>query len=306
MKLLLLLLFILGFPFLIFLSTILYAPDVTPILKSDLEQNHIYTQLSNDLGNLNSGDENSLILNELVRSTFTPDYIQKKVETTIDSSSNWITGKSSKPPVLSFTDLRDKINEQYPQLLPALENASQQMAQQAQQQNNLSDQQKQQAITYSQMLSNLAKSNFTIPLNTYLKGFKDFYTAVRILQPITALLLIICLIFLYVKNNTLETRLRWIGFALLLGGILGFCLAYGNMEVIQFLSVFVAKNSNHNIQLYSPIVLQFIKHFITVYASYQKTASWIVVVAGIGCIIGTFFIKNASAPAILATKSKKK
>ena len=306
MKLLFTLVFILGFPFVIFLSTILYAPNITPFLKSDLEQNHIYTQLSSDLGKLNSGDDNSFVLNQFIQSTLTPNYIQKKVETTIDSSSNWITGKSSQPPVISFTDIRDKLNEQYPQLLPTLEIASQEMAQQAQQQNNLSDQQKQQAITYSKMLSYLVKSNFTIPLNTYLVGLKNFYTTVRILQPVMAILLIISLIFLYIKNNTLKARLRWIGFALLLGGILGFCLAYGNIKVIQLLSVFAAKDSNHNIQLYLPIVLQLIKHFVTVYASYQKTASWIVVIAGFGCFAGTFFISNATAPVIKSKKLKKK
>jgi len=306
MKFFIALLFILSFPFVIFLSTILYAPDVTPLLKSDLEQNHAYTQLSNTLGKLNSGENSSPALNEFIQNTFTPDYIQKKVETTIDSSSKWIIGKSSTPPVISFTDVRDKLNEQYPQLLPTLENASQEMAQQTQQQNGLPDQQTQQTIKSAEMISYLAKSNFTIPLSTYLGGLKEFYTATRILQPITALLLIVCLILLGIQNNTWSARLRWIGSALLLGGLLGFVLTYSNIEVIKFLSAFATKNSNHIIHLISPILLQIIKHFVTVYDNYQKTASWIVVIAGTGCFVGTFFIKNVRAPAIMPKRLKKK
>ena len=105
MKFFISLFFVICFPVGIFLTTILYTSDVTPLLKTDLVKNHIYNQLSNQLAKLNTGDSNSAIISQFIQSKFTSDYLQNKVEKAMDDSDNWIKGKTNTPPTISFKDM---------------------------------------------------------------------------------------------------------------------------------------------------------------------------------------------------------
>lgn len=300
MKLLLVIFFVLGFPIFLFLTTILYSSDITPILKSDLVKHHIYDQLSSQLDNLDSGDSNSQEINTFIQSKFTKEYIQQKVETALDSSTNWINGKSTTPPVISFKDVKDDLNAQYPQLLPSIENAAQEMKNQQAQESttDASNQQKEQAIKGTDMLAKLAKSDFTIKLNTYLVGLKDFYSTVRILQPILGLLLLGSLFLLGLLNKTWSERFKWIGITFMISGIAGFILAFGNIIIIQLLSSLAANNTNHIVQMTSPIVLQLINHYVDAYVTYQKIAGLVLLVTAGGCFLGVAFTRNSPVTSV--------
>src|SRR6185437_5483790 len=108
-------------PLFIFLTTIVTSSDIAPLLKQDLKQNNIYGKISSQLTKLDSNDADSAVLNSFIQKKFTTYYIQNKVDTAMDSSSDWIQGKTQTPPVISFKDVKDDLNAQYPQLLPAIE-----------------------------------------------------------------------------------------------------------------------------------------------------------------------------------------
>jgi hypothetical protein len=304
MKFLLALFFTVFFPIVIFLTTILYTSDITPLLQKDLVKNHIYTQLSDQLSKLDTGDANSAIISQFIQSKFTSDYLQNKVEKAMNDSDDWIKGKTNTPPVISFKDVKDALNAQYPQLLPGIIQAAQELKQQEAQNPQLA-QQNPQATKNLDMIATFAKSDFTIPLNKYLVGLKNFYTAVRILQPILAILLLLSLILLGFMNKTWPARLKWIGFTLLLGSIWGFILAFGNVEVVAFISKNVAKITDKNMQIAAPIFLQLINHYVDAFTSYQKTASIVALCAAVGCFVGLIITpKGSPKPAKANTKKK--
>ena len=304
MKFLSALFFTLFFPLFIFLTTALYTSDVTPLLKSDLVKNKIYNELSSQLSKLDTGDSNSAIISQFIQSKFTSDYLRQKVETAMDSSDEWIKGQTNTPPVISFKDVKDELNAQYPQLLPGIEQASQELKQQEAQNPDL--QRNPQAEKNIDMIANFAKSDFTVPLNQYLIGLKNFYTSVRILQPILGIVLILCLILLGVMNKSWPQRFKWIGFTLLFSSIWGFALTYSNTALVAFLANYLTTNANHTMQLAMPIALQLINHYADAFASYQKTASFVAFIAAAGCFAGIFVTRNSTVAQVKPNKTAKK
>jgi hypothetical protein len=305
MKIFILLFFTLCFPIFIFITTIVYASDITPILKSDLTKHQIYTQLSKQLGTIDTGDSNSAIVSQFIQSKFTSDYLRQKVETAMDSSDKWVTGKSTTPPVISFKDVKDEINTQYPQLLPSIMQASQELKQQETQ--NPDMQQNPQAAKNIDMIASLAKSDFTIPLTKYLIGLKNFYTTIRILQPILGILLILSLIFLGVMNKSWHQRFKWFGFTLLFSSIWGFAITYSNASLVAFLANSLSVNTNHAMHIAIPIALQLINHYVDTFSSYQKIASIVSLIIAAVCFI-LFIVtpKSVAVQAIPKNKAKKK
>jgi hypothetical protein len=300
MKLLIALFFILFFPLFIFLTTILSTPDITPLIKTDLIKTNMYSNMSNQLSKLDIGDSNSALVNQFIQNRFTASYIQQKVEKAMDSSDAWIRGKTTKPPVISFTDVIDELTTQYPQLLPSIEQAASEMKQKEEQ--NPALQQNPQATKNLDMIASLAKSNFTIPLNKYLIGLKNFYKTIRILQPILALLLILCVILLGTMNKNWPQRLKWIGFTMLLASIWGFILAYSNDALVSLLAKYATTISNHTMQIAFPIIFQIIKQYVDAFTAYQKVASIISLAGAVICFVFSVVIRNST---VLQTKPRK-
>jgi len=305
MKILLLLFFTLCLPIFIFCTTILYTSDLTPLLQSDLVKNHMYSQLSDQLGKLDTGDTNSGVVSQFIQNKFTSQYLQGKVEKAMNDSDDWVRGKTTTPPVISFKDVKDELNAQYPQLLPGIQQAAEKLKQ-AEAQNPQLAQQNPQASQNLEMIANLTKSDFTIPLNKYLIGLKDFYATVRILQPILAILLILCLILLGYINKTWPDRLKWIGFTLLFGSIWGFILAFGNVALVTFLASFAVKISNHTLQMATPIVLQLINHYVNAFAANQKSASVVILCISVACFVASVLLKNRLVTPAKPKTAKKK
>lgn len=294
MKFLLVVFFTLCFPFLVFLTAIVLMPDITPLLKTDLAKQQIYEQLSKQFGSVQSQDAESQLIGTFMQNKFTPDYLQKKTETAMDYSADWVTGKSTTPPVLSFADIKDDLTAQNPQLIPTIEALSKQTKEQDLQQSD--------GITTIDML---AKSDFSIKLAPYLVGLKSAYMTIRILQPILAILLIVCLVLLFILNKTWSAKLTWIGIALTLSGIWGYAIVYGNNMIMQILTPLVAQNTNTFMQAFAPLALTLVKHVVDTYVEYQKMASLVVLVTAGAAFVGVVLAKR-SAPAVVKLKNTSK
>ena len=290
MKFIIVLFFTLCFSVFVFLTTILYTPDITPLLKSDLVKNNLYHELSSKLGTIDTSNDSSALLGQFIQKKFTSDYLQQKIEKAMSDSDDWITGKSQTPPVISFKDVKDDLNTQYPQLLPTIQQAEEQMKQEEAQ--NPQVQQNSQAANDLSMMDYLVKSDFTIPLGKYLVGLKNFYSTIRILEPILGIILTLCLFFQYLMNKTWRLRLKWLGIMLLMGSLWGFLLTYSNGVLVSFVTNYLGMSKDHTVQVAMPIVLQLVNHYSNAYSSYQKMASVVTLITSIGCIIGAFVIHN--------------
>ncbi len=310
MRVIVLLFFIFTIPVVIFLTTILYASDLNTVLKTELARNNAYGQINTQISKLEGEDAQSIVVNSFLQSTFTPQYIQAKTETTIDSSFDWIRGKTTVLPVLSFRDIKDKIFSQNPQLLTTIEDLAKEMKNQpipqdSSQDGTVQNQPDAQAMKGIDTLTSLAKSDFTIKLDQYLIGVKNFYNILRILQPILAGLLLIYLVLLFVLSKTWPSRLKWAGITFILSGVLGFGVVLFDSYLLGTLISFVSVNSNQAIKIVSPIVIQIIKHFVDTYINYQTTANIVFLIIGAGSFaVGVF--SNKTAPIAKAKVSKKK
>ncbi len=310
MRVIVLLFFIFTVPVVIFLTTILYTSDLNTVLKTELARNNVYGQISSQLANLDNQDAQSIVVNSFLQSTFTPQYIQAKTETTIDSSFDWIRGKSTTPPVLSFKDIKDKIFSQNPQLLATIEDLAKEMKNQpipqdSSQDGTVQNQPDAQAAKSIDTLTSLAKSDFTIKLDQYLAGVKNFYNILRILQPILAGLSLLYLVLLFVLSKTWPSRLKWIGITFILSGVLGFGVVLFDSYLLNTLTRFVSINSNQAIKIVSPIVIQIIKHFVDTYINYQTTANIVFLIIGASSFAAGMFI-NKTTVTPKAKVSKKK
>lgn len=310
MRVIVLLLFILTLPAVIFLTTILYTPDLNTVLKTELARKNIYTQINSQLLKLDNEDPESQIVNSFLQSTLTPQYIQTKAETTIDSSFDWIRGKSATPPVLSFKDVKDKIVAQNPQLLSTIEDLAKEIKNQPIPQDQSADntapqeQPDAQALKGMDALTALAKSDFSIKLDQYLAGVKNFYNILRILQPILSVLLLIYLVLLFVLNKTWPSRLKWVGVTFIVSGILGFGVVLFDSYLLSALSNFVSVNPNQVVKIISPIVVQIIKRFVNSYINYQTTASIVLLIIGAGAFAAGLFIKTSPTPKTKVNKKR--
>ena len=305
MKFLLLLFITVSLPVFLLLTTIVTSSDISPILKSDLKQHKVYTQLSKQLTQLDANDTDSAILNAFMQKKFTPGYIQNKVETAMDSSTDWIEGKTQTPPVISFKDIKDDLTAQYPDLLPSIEQTAQQLQEQ-QAQDGTTNQTDEQTIKSAQMLANLAKSDFTIKLNTYLSGLKNFYSFVKIFQPILGILLALSIMLLGFLNKSWKGRFTWIGITLLLSGIWGFVLAFSNIAIVQLLTNLASNNTNQIVNIASPVILQIMNHYVDMYVNYQKIISLVFLLAAAGCFVGVALSKDTPLAPVKVKATKKK
>lgn len=310
MRVIVLLLFIFTVPVVIFLTTVLYTSDLNTVLKTELTRNNVYSQINSQLSKLEGEDAESQVVNSFLQSTLTPQYIQAKTETAIDSSFDWIRGKSATPPVLSFKDIKDKIFSQNPQLLATIEDLAKEMKNQPIPQDSSQDgavqnQPDAQAMKGIDTLTSLAKSDFSIKLDQYLVGAKNFYNVLRILQPILAGLLLLYLVLLFVLSKTWPSRLKWIGITFILSGVLGFGVILFDSYLLGTLRSFVSVNSNQAVKIVSPIVIQIIKHFVDTYINYQTTANIVFLIIGVGSFAAGLFMKTPS-PTPKAKVNKKK
>lgn len=296
-------LFVLTAPIAVFLTSILYAPNVTTVLKTELGQQGVYTQMQNQLLSMQSEDPQTQVMNEYIQKKFTADYIQSKAETTIDNSSVWITGVTTTPPVLSFKDIKDELVAQNPELLSSIQELAKQAAQDQQSTADAATQQ--QASQGIDQLNKIVQSDWVIKLDTYLAGLKNFYSFLRIMQPLTVGLSILYLVLLAVFNHSWSSRCKWIGITLIISGLLGFGLVYLDTFLINSLVTIVSGNTNQAIKIVSPIVFAVIKHFVNVYVQYQRTTGIAFFIAAVVCLIISVIAKPKVAAAPLSKPTKK-
>lgn len=314
MKGILLLLFVFLSPLAVFLTMIVFLPHLNTTIKEELVKTHAYEKVSEQLSTLTADDADSAAINSILQRVLTPEYLQTKAETTIDSSYDWIVGTSSTPPVISFKDIKEDIVRQNPQLLTTIEELSKQVKDaqiaapaDAADMSNPDTQQQDAEMTKSiDQMAALAKSDFTFPLDKQLLGLKSFYTSVHIWQPILIILLLGILFLIGILSHSWKARARWIGVTLLFSAAFGYGFITLTSTITHFVTQLLGKATDTLMTTVSPIVLQVLTNLATAYTQYQTTVCIVSVCLGALCILTSFFLPTSTVPAPLMNLGKQK
>lgn len=298
MKFFISILFIITAPLFILLTALLYTPNINGDLKIALVSAGVYRRISDNIAHLGTDNTDWQPLYEYVIRTFTPDYIQKKTETALDTTTDWISGKTDTPPVLSFADIKQDLMTHNPMLLTNIETVLQQDSIQITNEHTTDNQlAKQQALSL-QILSQLKsflRSDFTIRLEKPLAGLRQSYRLVHILQPILLLLLCLYLFLFYYLNITWTARFVWVGMTLLVTGVTGLLIVYGANILINGIVTLILDNAGQTLLIISPFITMAVKLYITKYSYIQSFAN-------ISCIISaTIFIVAALSVKVLGS-----
>jgi hypothetical protein len=322
MKVLLLLFFTFTTPIVLFITTVLYGTSAVT-LKEALAASHIYSQLKNVLINIDSGDTDAGQLNEILSKRITSDYLQKKIETAIDDSQSWIKGKTTAPPVISFSEVKEDILSQNPDLMVSLKNAASQKSTQpsvAEASNDApsSENQMDQGTTdqsTAASLSKLVQQDFSIPLSQYLGVFKSLNTAMQIALPILGILALGSLLLIVILSHGTSSKLKWVGSTFFVSALWGFGIIFFQSILVSIMTQLAQSNQNDVLSVIWPVVLEIIKQYMHSFINYQGIAGIGMLVFAAGCFIVLSMINNpvlqpnqkAAVPSLKkATKKKNK
>lgn len=310
MKALLFLFFTIATPIAVFLTTILYGGISNTVIKEELADAQIYTQIQNYLPNNPESFESSEF-ETILRKHFTPEYTQTKVEDIIDESYGWITGSSTASPSVSFPEIKEDLLREHPELLSELSVLQNELQKQPLPE-GLSDEealqiqaQMDQVEKNAASLNNFVQNDFSLPLEKNLKGIKDFYTLITIIYPILLVLLILSLVLLGYLNKTLSSRLKWIGSTLLVAGIFGFLAIVFQNVLLVFLTEAVKQSPNEVILMFAPIFVEMMKSFVKTYTQYQMITSIICTITA-AILLGAAYMMRKQTTSVLPVRSKKR
>jgi hypothetical protein len=316
MKFVILLFFVLVTPFFVFLMTLFYGGVSAETLKDSLGKGALYSNLSQFITeNSQSEDKELKQLSSFVTDRFTPSYIQQKTELAIDDSYDWITGNSTIAPVVSFSEFKDDLIDKNPQLLNELESMSAELKESAQNAEMTTveedmpgdemaiDQQFADAAT---SFASVVKQDFSLKLEPYLGGIKRFYGFAKILIPLTLLSMIGSLVLLTFFNPDWKSRFKWMGWTLMISGILGLSLVIFNNLVINIVTSFANSEEKGIMGIFGPVFIQVIKSVLEANNNFQLITGITLLVMAAGFFVGSSLSKEQKAFVQQATKSSKK
>lgn len=212
-KLLFVFAFIFLSPLFLLLVSIRWSGYSASSIKTQLVGANVYEQLIHALNTTideavekGEADDPLRILGPILKRELTPLYLQQKIEPAIDSTASWMTGKTDREPVLSFTDLKERLTKQHPQLFRAFEVARELKK---------SGEETETSVAIEKLL----KSDFTVPLGAPLRWLKTLYffaTTGLVLGVVTLTFLIVGIIFL---SDTPASKLHWLGATFLISAV---------------------------------------------------------------------------------------
>jgi hypothetical protein len=316
MKFVILLFFVLVTPFFVFLMTLFYGGVSAETLKDSLGKGALYSNLSQFITeNSQSEDKELKQLSSFVTDRFTPSYIQQKTELAIDDSYDWITGNSTIAPVVSFSEFKDDLIDKNPMLLNELESMSAELKENATDaemttiEENMSGDETASEVQFADAATSFASvvnQDFSLKLEPYLGGIKRFYGFAKILIPLTLLSMIGSLVLLTFFNPDWKSRFKWMGWTLMISGILGLSLVIFNNLVINIVTSFANSEEKGIMGIFGPVFIQVIKSVLEANNNFQLITGITLLVMAAGFFVGSSLSKEQKAFVQQATKSSKK
>lgn len=315
MKLLILLFFVLVTPLAVLFSTLLYGSINAETLKKSLSETKIYTTISEYITeSAETDDQETKELVTYVESRFSAEYIQHKTELAIEDSYDWVTGNSTIPPVVSFSELKDDLLEQNPQLLEELESMSAELkaTEMTPESINGSASDVNQEEIDTQLndamsgFSTIINQDFSFKLEPYLTPFKGFFSFAKILLPVLGFLLLGSLILLGFLCGDWKLRFKWIGSTLMVAGLVGFGLVVFNNLVIKIVTGTMNQEEKGMVTMFGPVIAQVVKSILEANSNFQLITSITLFIIAAGFFIAASLIKKQHIDVTTTKFSKKK
>jgi hypothetical protein len=300
MKVFALLFFAVFTPVVVFLSAVLFGGISNSVVKDSLAEAKVYQRVSELISNSEGDDAESEAMMKIVEKRLTPEYLQDKIENTIDVSLDWITGKTSTPPTVSFKEIKEDITSKNPELLKTLEKLPEEMKDQEGQ----SEEDAKQMQKNMESFQSLVKSDFSLKLDSNLQGFKNFYGGIKIVLPILILLLIGSLALIKLASPSWNSFFKWLGATFLISGLMGFGVIFLSSTILTNVTQWTSGLSIELANIVAPIVLEIIKNFLGVYKNYQTWVSMGLIILGALSFAKVMVTKNTVASPKKPAKKK--
>lgn len=233
-------------------------------------------------------DDPFVILTPFIKKEITAPYIQLKSEKLIDDTAHWMGGGSAVP-VVSFSDLKEKLIKQHASLIEELESAVVEM-ESAVKEANTQEVDAAGQFTASD-LKKFLQSDFTIPVGQYLFSMKLIVRSIWILLVASAALICFNLLCIFLIAAGLQSKLRWMGTTFLLTALWNIPGAFIGAGSSVVLATVLTKNMHGIAEAIARQCMEILIHPMLL--SYTRITGGAVIALGIlsfGMIILAFFL----------------
>ncbi len=303
--------FILVLPVLVFLGTCLYGGINSVSIKNNLVTSNAYTLISDQIGQqLDSASQDNTdgsigAIIAAAKNRITPSYLQQKTEKAIDDSTLWIEGKTTTPPTLSFSEIKDDINAQNPEILPSLQKTmedfkKQQEELQKEDPNNSSGK----AVELNGM-GTFIQNGFTIPLENGVKTIKTIRTQIFIAFVVFLVLSLLALLLIFLFSKSLKSKFKYIGVVFIIASVYGYTFTFGLGILSKIVELALKSQDQPAVVYISPILLNLLAVFVGKYKQIQTITSIGLIGLGILFVIISMFMKGAFQSAAPSSKPVK-
>lgn len=264
-KILLILIFVGLSPIFIFFLSLKLSGFSQKSIKVQLIKEGVYTNSVNELYKQintatteNSEGDPLPLIGPFIKKEITAQYFQQKIENLIDTTSDWVIGKTNVPPILSFQDLKEKLVKQNKPLLDTLIELSREVKKQQEEAisqakangENIPDQN---ISTQNFDIEKLIKSDFSFPLGKYLTWLKLIYFCTSTGLFILAGIMFFIFILILILSDSIKTKAGVLGIMFLLSALINL------FPLLTFNTLLKFKTSNQ----ISPFVTSFINGLIS-------------------------------------------
>lgn len=296
MKLQLLLFFAIATPFVLFFSSVIYGGISPANVKNAVAKSGAYTQISAHFTKPEAIPVAQFIdFPIFVSKRLTPAYFQTKIESAIDDSANWITGKTQTPPAISFKELKEELQADHPEIMQELQYTP---TSAALQKSHLSSQDQARYLEQTKDLKAFTDANFTFSFGDKLDGIKVAYIFLQIALPLLIVLLMFCIFLLAKQAISPPLKFKWVGAAFLTSSIVGFgCILLLPYITPAILGTHILQESEA-LSLFTPIFAAIINFYLENYVGPQEIVSTMLFIVAAACFLGAFLTRKQALPSI--------
>lgn len=307
--------FIFTIPVLVFLGACLFGGVSSVSIKNNLLTSNAYTLLSDQIGkqlDSASQDSSDATVNAIItaaKNRITPSYLQQKTEKAIDDSTLWINGKTSTPPILSFSEIKDDINAQNPEILPSLIKT---MDEFKKQQEELQKEDPDNSSGKTMELNGMGtfiQNGFTVPLEKGVGTIKTIHNQIFIGFIVFLILDSFALLIMFLFSHSLKSKLKYIGIVFVITSIYGYLLTFGLGTLFKIAEYIIKSQDQPAVVYVAPIILNLVATFINKYKQLQTFTSIGLFASGVCFMVINMLTKSSDGltkptkPAVKPTKT---
>lgn len=274
------------------------TPHIASNLKTQIKQANVYENLLTSLEDIiqersdSESKEIEALVWPLIKAEVTPIYLQTKVETFIDDTHSWVTGTTSKPPVISFQDLKEvlvkKHKKQYDQLVKLSKQFNKEQAQLIKEA-EADPQLAQELSSYQSIdLETFLTTDPVIPMQDHLQWLKDSFDVVKQGLPIIVTTDIVIALSIVLLSSSLPDKLRWLGIAgitISLSSGISYLLATVSLSTLLNL---ITQTTGSLAPLVQNLIPPLVSPLVAVYLTHAKITTLVIIIPALILLVLSF------------------